>query len=231
MDLLSLSPFFFSCFFGNLCRHTPILLTKASVLQRLTFFSHLEERVSFHSQWGCGEELLQQKIWKLVSINSKGEFSILKRNNNFNVHLGGGLSFICVAVRMQARNRVISKELNSPASLFSLAKLNILYSVQDFFFSPPGKFLFFLHSSILPWRASFESPKTWLIPYSHIDVNRGWIRLPSYFKLIIWALWRLSEVLPETILATLRSSFCFLWLFKDLGHHLQEYVLNAFLET
>lgn len=107
----------FSSFFGNLCRHTPILLTKAPILQRLTFFSHLEERMSFHRQWECGEELLQQ-IWKLVSINGKGKFSILKRNNNFNVHLGGGLSFICVAVRMQARNQVISKELNSLALIF-----------------------------------------------------------------------------------------------------------------
>lgn len=133
--------FFF--FFGNLCRHTPFLLSKVPILQRLTFFSHLAQRMSFHRQWGCGEELLQQKIWKLVSINGKGKFSILKRNNNFNVHLGGGLSFICLAVRMQARNQVISEELNSPALLFSLAKLDVLCSVQDLFFSPPGKFCSF----------------------------------------------------------------------------------------
>lgn len=64
------------------------------------------------------------------------------KSSNFDVHLGGSLSFTFVVVRMQGQSHVIAKELDSPALLF-LSKAK--YSVRDLFFSMLENFLFFIH--------------------------------------------------------------------------------------
>lgn len=66
----------------------------------------------------------------LVSITGEGKVGI---NNNYNGHLGGSLSFVCVVVCVRARSPVIFKDLNSPALLFPSKAKYIVQCLWDLF--------------------------------------------------------------------------------------------------